>query len=383
MPRQRRAGGGIDRLPSGQYRVRIVTVDGRRLSLGTFPTKRAAETAYARSVTDQSDGKPLQPSAATTPTLADYAASWVETRLTSRGDPLRPRVRDLDATQLRLHIVPTLGPIRIAKLTTPKVRHWYTDLRGPNGPGASSAAKCYRLLRSILGTAVEDGLIPANPCTIKGAGVEHAAERAIPTVAQAHQLADAIEPRLRCLVLIAAFVGLRKSELLGLRRRDIDIEQLTISVAQQRQVDRNGRHLVGPPKTDAGCRTVAIPATLAARLKQHLETYSQPGDDGYVFTGQKGGPLAPHVLQAAWTKARVDVGLPGLRLHDLRHLAGTLAASTGAGTKELMYRLGHASQQAALRYQHATRERDRAIADLLDDLFVGPAADRLSAWPGS
>ena len=369
MPRQRRAGGGIDRLPSGQYRVRIVTVDGRRLSLGTFPTKRAAETAYARSVTDQSDGKPQPPSAATTPTLAEYAASWVETRLTSRGDPLRPRVRDLYATQLRLHIVPTLGAIRIAQLTTPKVRHWYTDLRGPDGPGASTAAKCYRLLRSILGTAVEDGLIAANPCTIKGAGVERAAERAIPTVAQAHQLADAIEPRLRCLVLVAAFIGLRKSELLGLRRRDVEIEQLTITVAQQRQLDRHGRHLIGPPKTDAGCRTVAIPATFAALLEQHLETYSQPGDDGYVFTGQKGGPLAPHVLQAAWVKARVEVGLPELHLHDLRHLAGTLAASTGAGTKELMYRLGHASQQAALRYQHATEQRDRAIADALDGII--------------
>ena len=77
MPRQRRAGGGIDRLPSGQYRVRIVTVDGRRLSLGTYPTKRAAETAYARSVTDQSDGKPVQPAAVTTPTLAEYASTWI------------------------------------------------------------------------------------------------------------------------------------------------------------------------------------------------------------------------------------------------------------------------------------------------------------------
>lgn len=369
MPRQLRAGGGIDRLPSGQYRVRIVTVDGRRLSLGTYPTKRAAETAYARSVSDQSDGKAVQPAAVTTPTLAEYAPAWVETRLTSRGDPLRPRVRDLYATQLRLHIAPTLGAIRIAKLTTANVRHWYTDLRGPAGPGASTAAKCHRLLRSILGTAVEDGLIPANPCTIKGAGVERAAERAIPTVAQAHQLADAIEPRLRCLVLVAAFIGLRKSELLGLRRRDVDVEQLTITVAQQRQLDRHGRHLIGPPKTDAGCRTVAIPMTLAALLEQHLETYSQPDDDGYVCTGQKGGPLAPHVLQAAWLKARAEVGLPELHLHDLRHLAGTLAASTGAATKELMYRLGYASQQAALRYQHATQQRDRVIADALDSVI--------------
>ncbi len=83
----------------------------------------------------------------------------------------------------------------------------------------------------------------------------------------------------------------------------------------------------------------------------------------------KGGPLTPHVLQDAWSKARAEVGLPDLHLHDLRHLAGTLAACTGAGTKELMYRLGHSSQQAALRYQHATADRDRSIADALDGLI--------------
>ncbi len=369
MTRQRRAGGGVDRLPSGRYRVRIVTPDGRRLSHGTFPTKRAAEAAYARSLTDQADGKPAHPSAATTPTLADYAPAWVEARLTNRGEPLRPRVRDLYATQLRLHILPALGSIRLARLTTAKVRAWYADLRGPDGPGASTAAKCYRLLRSILTTAVEDGLIPANPCTIKGAGVEPADERPIPSVDQAHQLAAAIHPRMRCAVLLAAFVGLRKGELLGLRRGDVDLDGHEIAIAQQRQLDRSGTHLVGPPKTDAGRRTLAIPATLVDELRDHLDSYAQPGADGYVFTGHKGGPLAPHVLQDAWAKARAEVGLPALHLHDLRHLAGTLAASTGAGTKELMYRLGHASHQAALRYQHATRQRDRAIADALDSLI--------------
>jgi integrase len=95
----------------------------------------------------------------------------------------------------------------------------------------------------------------------------------------------------------------------------------------------------------------------------------EPGDDGYVFTGHKGGPLASCVLDTAWQRARAEVGVPELHLHDLRHLAGTLAASTGAGTKELMRRLGHASQRAALRYQHATEERDRAIADALDELI--------------
>src|SRR5262245_11651906 len=113
MTRQRRAGGGIDRLPSGRYRVRIVTVDGRRLSLGTFPTKRTADAAYARSITEQADGKPTTPTPATSPTLADYAPRWIDSRLTNRGEPLRPRVRDLYATQLRLHILPALGHTKL------------------------------------------------------------------------------------------------------------------------------------------------------------------------------------------------------------------------------------------------------------------------------
>lgn len=315
MTRQRRAGGGVDRLPSGRYRVRIITPDGRRLSLGTHPTKRAAETAYARTVTDQADGKPTSPSAVTTPTLADYAPAWVEARLSARGEPLRPRVRDLYLSQLRLHVLPTLGSARLARITTASVRAWYADLRGPSGPGASTAAKCYRLLRSILGTAVEDGLIPANPCTIKGAGIEPADERPIPTVAEALQLADAIHPRLRTAVFLAAFVGLRKGELLGLQRADLDLGDQEITIARQRQLDRHG------------------PAALVDDLHAHLDAYAQPGADGYVFTGHKGGPLGPHVLQNAWAKARAEVGMPLLHLHDLRHLAGTLAASTGAGTK--------------------------------------------------
>lgn len=371
MTRQRRAGGGVDQLPSGRYRVRIVTPDGRRLSLGSYTTKRAAETAYAKAVTGQADGKPIATAGGVTPLLADYATAWVESRLTTRGEPLRPRVKHQYEIQLRLHILPTLGATRLAKLTTPLIRAWYAEARGPTGPGASTAAKCYRLLKSILTTAVEDGHLIANPCTIKGAGVEPSPERPIPTVDQAHQLADAIQPRMRIAVLLAAFVGLRKGELLGLHRGDIDLERNEIAIVRQRQLDRHGTHLVGPPKTDAGRRTLAIPASLIPEIEAHLHAYAQEGDDGYVLTGQTGVPLGPHVLHAAWDKARKEVGVEHLHFHDLRHLAGTLAASTGAGTKELMYRLGHASHQAALRYQHATAERDRTIADAIDGIVVG------------
>ena len=75
-----------------------------------------------------------------------------------------------------------------------------------------------------------------------------------------------------------------------------------------------------------------------------------------------------------WREATRKVGVDGLRLHDLRHTCNTLTAATGASTRELMHRMGHASSQAALRYQHATRERDEVIAAALSDLIeAGPA----------
>jgi integrase len=79
-----------------------------------------------------------------------------------------------------------------------------------------------------------------------------------------------------------------------------------------------------------------------------------------------------HVLQTHWNRSRKAVpDLPtGFRFHDLRHTANTIAAGTGASLKDLMYRMGHASPQAALRYQHATRERDQFIADAVDGIVV-------------
>ena len=78
-------------------------------------------------------------------------------------------------------------------------------------------------------------------------------------------------------------------------------------------------------------------------------------------------------VERAWRQARQAAGVPHLRLHDLRHTGNTLAAATGASTKELMARMGHASPQAALIYQHATADRDRAIADALSDLATRAA----------
>ena len=77
---------------------------------------------------------------------------------------------------------------------------------------------------------------------------------------------------------------------------------------------------------------------------------------------------AGNVLQVAGQRARAQVGRTDLRRHDLRHAGLTLAAATGATTVELMHRAGHSSSAAAMRYQHATKERDRIIANALGAL---------------
>ena len=107
-------------------------------------------------------------------------------------------------------------------------------------------------------------------------------------------------------------------------------------------------------------------------ILSHLDKYTEKDKDALLFCGESGTPLSIGVLQRAWTRARNSIGRDDLHLHDLRHTGLTLAAATGATTAELMHRAGHASSDAALRYQHATRDRDEVLANALEEL-VKPA----------
>lgn len=134
---------------------------------------------------------------------------------------LRPRTRELYEGLLRLHILPVLGGVELRKLSPSTVRRWYATMLRAGHPGRSTVAKSYRLLHTILGTATADELLVKNPCVIAGAGQERAAEREVITVTQVWALAEAVDPRYRALVLLAAFTGLRRGELFGLTRERI------------------------------------------------------------------------------------------------------------------------------------------------------------------
>lgn len=305
-------------------------------------------------------------------TLAAYADVWLATRRT-RGRPLAPRTVALYRWQLDREIGPGLGAVPLAALTRAQVRAWYDERSGPAGPGRLTTAKCYRLLRAICATAVEEGLLPATPCTLRGAGDEWSPERPVLTVPQVLALAGAVPPRHRALVLLGAFCCLRFGELSALRRPQVQLgdagEPTVVAVvATAGQASGHGR-VVGPPKSAAGRRRLTVPAAVVPDVRTHLARWAAPEPDGLVFVGPRGGALHNnHFGVAVWRPALAEVGLQGVRFHDLRHTGNTLAAATGASLADLMARMGHASTEAALRYQHATRVADTALASALSDL---------------
>jgi integrase len=202
------------------------------------------------------------------------------------------------------------------------------------------------------------------------------------SIPQITALAEAVLPRYRALIMVAGFGGLRWAELGGRRRRHVDLAGARLHVVEQ-AAEVAGKFIIGPPKTDAGQRVVTLPTLAVTALAEHLDRYAAPGPDGLVFLSARGKHLARSSFRRlVWLPAVRKVGLDGLRVHDLRHTAATLAAATGATTKELMERMGHTSPRVALRYQHVMADRQAALAAALDDL-ARDATNTTPAEPGA
>jgi integrase len=351
--------GSIRRRSSGRWQA-TYRHDGRLHNAPqTFATKSDALAFLSITEADIHRGAWIDPRAGKI-RVKDYADEWL-----ARRPDLALRTAELYRYLLDKHILPELGASTLAALAPSKVRGWHAKLAQAH---PSTAAKAYRLLATIMRTAVTDGLILASPCKVVGGGTERSAERPIASLAEVEALAAAMPERFRLIVLLATWCQLRRGELLGLRRRDIDVLRESVSIQQSRTFTRYGRSFVKEPKTAAGRRTLAIPANVLSAIDDHLERFTAPDPDALVFTGTTGAALTPGVLQKAWAGARRSIGRSDLHLHDLRHTGLTLAAATGATTAELMHRAGHASANAALRYQHATKDRDRVLAQALAEL---------------
>jgi integrase len=199
----------------------------------------------------------------------------------------------------------------------------------------------------------------------KGAGNEDSPERPVLSVTQVYALADAVGLRYRALILLAAFTSLRWAELAALTPSDIDLDARNVRVTRQLYYHQAG-YSFGPPKSRAGVRVVDFPDLIVPDMRKHLEWL--PPRAPLVFASSTGTPLShSNFRNRVWLPALAAVGLEGVHLHDLRHTGNQLTANEGANLKELMARMGHDSERAALIYQHSTSARQRALADAVGE----------------
>ncbi|MGM1057838.1 tyrosine-type recombinase/integrase [Saccharothrix sp. Mg75] len=355
--------GHIRKLPSGRFQASYLGPDGlRRYAPDTFTTKTDANAWLSTVEADLLRGEWVDPLLGKV-ALKEYGERWIKER------QLGVRTREEYNRQFRLYVDPFLGAKLLNSITTETVRTWRQHLLD-SGRSHSTTAKAYRLLRAIMNTALDDNRVKRNPCRIKGADQEHAPERPVATVEQVFALAEGMPSRFRVLVLAAAFTGLRWGELIALRRCDVDLDAPSVRVPRRLAQLDSGRLVEGPPKSQAGFRTVALPGILVDDFRRHLMAFVKAGAEELVFIGPKGSPLRRSNWRKSvkWARTVELLGLPeGFHFHDLRHTGNNLAAASGASTRELMHRMGHGSMRAALIYQHATSERDKEIADNLSE----------------
>lgn len=374
MAGKRASFGQITKLPSGRYRARYQVADAVPRHYvnapATFGRKVDAQDWLAAQRAQIIQGIVRPASIASRLTLGEYADGWLAGRRNSNGEVLRASTLATYQHYLDRHILPAFGAMPLSKIGRADVDRWFADLL-PGRP--TLRARTYALLKTILNTAVDDGVIMVNPCRVRGGSAFRA--RTQPVVLSPEQirsLALEMPERLRLSVLLGAWCQIRSGEMHELRRVDVIGHSLRVS----RGVTWvGGKPIVGPPKTVAGARTIVVPPHMRDALQDHLDRFANPGSRGLLFPVQPGvdrqiyGPTFADTFKRAARRAGLD---DGLRFHHLRHAGLTMLAQSGATLAELQARAGHATPGIAMRYQHAVAARDEDIARALSALADRP-----------
>ncbi|MDR2895456.1 MAG: site-specific integrase [Propionibacteriaceae bacterium] len=385
MTGHRRSFGSIKKMRSGRFQASFIGPDAIRHAA---PTTYSRKTDAERWLADEQRRVEIAEPGDWTPpmgrgqvraklqdclTVGEYAVAWLA------ADDIRPSTRALYERLIRLRIVPGLGNERLDRIDRSTIAKWWAST-----PKTRADHQAYSLLRTIMSAAIDEGLTKDNPCTVKGAG-RPSREKSLepPAPEQVQAIADAMPPRWRIGVLLAAWCGLRSGEVRELRRKDIDLAHRNVRV--ERAVSRAGADLViGEPKTEAGKRTVPIPESLVPAIESHLALCVGAGQEALVIATDEGATvhdgrwnrafksaairaLAP---QGEWEKVRGKPGRPalpdwdpGITFHDLRHVALTNAGIAGATLRELQALAGHTTPGMAMRYQEVVHSH---LAEVMD-----------------
>jgi integrase len=365
---------GVRLTPSGKWQARYYDPSGR-LRGKTFDRKTDARAFVAAVKTDMRRGTWIEPSRTTMP-FEDWAGQWWDGKLN-----LRRSTQATDEGCLRNHILPVFGGTPVGRITRADVQAWVRQM-SEAGVGPDTVRRSSRILKAILGEAVEARMIPESPCRrISLPRPAHREQRYL-TAEEVERLVAATDERYRALVSSAAYLGCRWGELAGLRRENLDLlrRQLRI-VGTLEEVGGQPMRYMEETKTRTSRRALSLPGFLVELLAEHLA--EAPAGE-FVFVGPHGTWLRRSVFRRSWFKPALEAaGLDeDLRFHDLRHTAAGLLIAQGAHPKEIQSRLGHASITTTLNvYGHLWPSLGAQLDEKIDAVHRQAKANVASMWP--
>ena len=356
--------------------------DGRweaQVSIGYVNGKRARKSVYGKTKAEcrkklievlhgQQNG--LAPMDERT-TLGTFLPRWLEAIAPS----LRPHSRRFYGDQVRLHISPALGNVRLATLNPEHVQR-FVNMKSGEGLSPRMVRHLRSTLRAALNQAVEWQIIPRNPAAarIRLPQLDDREVNALTADEVRHLLSVARGDRLHALWVVAVYLGLRQSEVLGLRWANVKDGTLAVD----RQLQRIGGTLqLVAPKTAYSVRTLTLPPTVSAALAEHKARQDEERrgnhwiEHGLVFATQIGTPIDPRNLIREWHALTKRAGLRRVRFHDLRHTAATLMLSAGVSALMVAEVLGHRDATMILRtYGHVLPHQRAEAAEKMEGVLA-------------
>ena len=389
---------GIGKLGPNRYRVFIDMgrgADGKRRQHTEVVrgTRKDAERRERELLSSRETGTFVEPHRMT---VAEYMTKWLE----SVRQKVEPNTYRGYEQRSRTHIVPDLGHVKLTDLSPLLVEQaealWLRQgNRRTGGPlDPQTVLHTHRVLHAAMQRAVRWRLVPVNP--VDGVEPPHvpAKERDFLTADESEQLVAAlIGQEYELPILVGLYCGLRPTEYLALRWRDVDLDAGVLRVTQNvhriRQdevTDHMGQQVAGfrfgPAKTHRSKRPVSMPAVVVELLRAHREQQvaarEQAGavwaDLGLVFTDPRGYPHNHDRVRRAFYRALDAAGVRQVVLYALRHTMATLVLHETKDLKLVATRLGHSNEMLVLRtYGHLLPGVDREAADRLGEIVRRPA----------
>jgi len=345
------------------------TPDGKRRYVSA-KTKTACREKMRRAISEADQGFVFD---AGKQSVGGYMVRWLEDF--AKAD-LAPRTYHNYKLQIREHIVPAFGPMKLSKLDTPNIQALYSaKLR--DGLKPSSVRYIHTVLHRALSKAVELRLIARNPAASADPPKVRHEEITPLSMDQTRVFLDAARgQKFEALYVLSLTCGLRMGESLGLKWSDIDLKAGTLRVNRQLQRIREGGGLVFSEPKNASRRTIDLPQRALEALWTHRKRQAEEKlkaadyeDSGLVFATRRGTPQdAQNVINRHFKPLLKQADLPPIRWHDLRHTCATLLLGRGVHPKLVQHLLGHASITMTLdRYSHWIPSMGRQAADGMDE----------------